>query len=103
MKKIFIIFLFVQCLLISVHTQISPLWCGQQALQDKLMQNNAYQKLHLKEQSLLNSLTQLYQGSKGVVYTIPVVFHVVHNNGDEKIDRDQIPVSYTHLTLPTSG
>ena len=90
MKKIFTIFLFVQCLLISVHTQISPLWCGQQALQDKLMQNNAYQKLHLKEQSLLNSLTQLYQGSKGVVYTIPVVFHVVHNNGDEKIDRDQI-------------
>ena len=47
MKKIFTIFLFVQCLLISVHTQISPLWCGQQALQDKLMQNNAYQKLYL--------------------------------------------------------
>ena len=90
MKKILTIFLFVQCLFISVHTQISPLWCGQQVLQDKLMQNNAYQKLHLKEQSLLDSLTQLHQGSKGVVYTIPVVFHVVHNNGDEKIDRDQI-------------
>ena len=54
------------------------------------MQNNAYQKLYLKEQSILDSLTQLHQGSKGVVYTIPVVFHVVHNNGDEKIDRDQI-------------
>ena len=86
MKKIFTIFLFVQCLLISVHTQISPLWCGQQVLQDKLMQNNAYQKLHLKEQSLLDSLTQLYQGSKGVVYTIPVVF-VVTTNGEEKGDE----------------
>ena len=80
----------MQCLFICVHTQVSPIWCGQQVLQDKLLKSSAYQKLHLKEQTYLDSLTNLYSGSKGVVYTIPVVFHVVHNNGEEKIDRDQI-------------
>ncbi len=82
--------MFVLCFFNTTNSQVSTIWCGQQVLQDKLLQNSAFQKMHLQEQRLLDSLTQRYHGSKGVVYTIPVVFHVVHNNGEEKIDRDQI-------------
>ena len=73
----------------SISQNTSPNWCGQHLLQEKLLKSPVYKNQHEKEQRYLDSLTKLYNGSKGVVYKIPVVFHIVHNNGEEKIDRDQ--------------
>lgn len=62
--------------------------CGQHILHRQMLSNPAYKAFHTKAQQTLNQQT-LSSNSKGVVYTIPVVFHVVHNNGIEKIDRSQ--------------
>ena len=68
---------------------ISKVNCGQHLLQEKLLKSPVFKNQNEKEQRYLDSHTKLYNGSKGVVYKIPVVFHIVHNNGEEKIDRDQ--------------
>ena len=53
------------------------------------MQNPAYQ-----QQRIIDSLDEIHCAKKpiekGVVYKIPVVFHVLHNNGPENISDEQI-------------
>ena len=46
----------------------------------------------MPEQRSYTNVVQHSSGTqnKGVLYKIPVVFHVVHNNGVEKIDRAQV-------------
>ena len=44
----------------SISQNTSPNWCGQHLLQEKLLKSPVYQKLHLKEQAHLDSLTNLY-------------------------------------------
>ena len=74
---------------LGISQNSPPNWCGQHLLKEKLLKSPVFKNQHEKEQRYLDSLTKLYNGSKGVVYKIPVVFHIVHNNGEEKIDRDQ--------------
>ena len=46
----------------------------------------------------------VYDADSGLTYVIPVVFHVIRNSAGTQgnISEACIPVSYTHLTLPTS-
>ena len=62
--------------------------CGQHILHRQMLSNPACKAFHTKAQQTFSQQT-LSSNSKGVVYTIPVVFHVVHNNRIEKIDRSQ--------------
>lgn len=64
-------------------------YCHQHKITAALMQNPAY-----LQQRVIDSLDELHCASKpitkGTVYKIPVVFHVLHNNGPENISDEQI-------------
>ncbi|MBM3164227.1 MAG: T9SS type A sorting domain-containing protein [Bacteroidetes bacterium] len=64
-------------------------YCHQHKKMAALMQNPAY-----LQQRVIDSLDELHGASKpmtkGTVYKIPVVFHVLHNNGPENISDEQI-------------
>ena len=49
---------------------------------------------HLANQAIIEQQIQYLKSNpgveKGVIYKIPVVFHVLHNNGAENISREQI-------------
>lgn len=48
---------------------------------------------HLANKALLEQSLQLVKSGaveKGVVYKIPIVFHILHNNGAENISREQV-------------
>jgi len=65
--------------------------CGQHKLLKNLLSNPGFLKMHLAEQKqLLNEENKKNGQAKGVVFQVPIVFHLVHNNGAEKIDRAQI-------------
>lgn len=64
-------------------------FCHQHKKMAALLQDPAF-----LQQRLLDSLDELHCATKpiekGVVYKIPVVFHVLHNNGPENITDEQI-------------
>tara|TARA_B100001093_G_scaffold188189_1_gene180717 strand:+ start:6116 stop:8170 length:2055 start_codon:yes stop_codon:yes gene_type:complete len=64
--------------------------CGQHILLKQMLEDPAFKKQFEADQAQLNQQLNNSLSQKGVVYTIPVVFHIVHNNGVEKIDRDQV-------------
>jgi PKD repeat protein len=62
-------------------------------LQEKLKQNQKSINSVTQEEKELDSVLQLVKTGaipKGVVYKIPIVFHVLHNGGVENISRAQI-------------
>ncbi len=62
-------------------------------LQEKLKQNQKSLNTINQEEKELDSVLQLVKTGaipKGVVYQIPIVFHVLHNGGVENISRAQI-------------
>ena len=66
--------------------------CGQHKLLRELLKSPERLKIHMAEQKELSDLEKqgLISKSKGTVYTIPVVFHLIHNGGVENISDDQI-------------
>ncbi len=67
-------------------------YCHQHSRLEKLRTNSpeVYQQIK-SDQQLLNEITRNYSEAKsGVVYTIPIVFHVLHNGGAENISDAQI-------------
>ena len=92
MKKIFIPILFISFYFTAFSQNITESnECGQHKILKKLLLNPKFLKMHLAEQNqLINEEKIKLGGPKGVVYQIPIVFHLVHNNGPEKIDRSQI-------------
>ena len=76
---------------ISLTAQSQDFSCGHHIILSKLLKDSTFKSLHEKEQRI-RSNTQYSSGAqnKGVLYKIPVVFHIVHNNGVEKIDRSQV-------------
>ena len=67
--------------------------CGQHLYLKRLLKNPTRQKLHEKEQKQLKIKEELFSSSKnnkGIVYKIPIVFHVIHNGGIENISTAQI-------------
>ena len=64
--------------------------CGQHIVLKELLKNNNFKTYYDQEQRSFSSNNQISTLKSGVVYKIPVVFHIVHNNGIEKIDRSQV-------------
>ena len=68
-------------------------YCRQQTKQDELMSNPAFAaQFQLDQQAMEQHLTEMLgqAPTRGTVYKIPVVFHVLHNGGAENISREQI-------------
>ena len=94
MNNYYISFLFILGLLFSPNNQIisqsQNYSCGQHIVLKKLLEDSVFKSFYEKEQKLLvNKSQNLNLNKRGIVYKIPVVFHIIHNNGVEKIDRDQ--------------
>lgn len=67
-------------------------YCHQHTRLNELQQSNpaAYQQI-MNDQVALEQRTKNYVEAKsGTVYTIPIVFHVLHNGGTENISDEQI-------------
>ncbi len=75
-----------------------PKWCGTDEMTAKsLNANPQLVQEYLAEQIRLEKLDQTAfalgypeQSQRGPVYTIPIVFHILHQNGPENISDDQI-------------
>ena len=94
MNNYYISFLFILGLLFSPNNQIisqsQNYSCGQHIVLKKLLKDSVFNSFYEKEQKpLVNKSQNLNLNNRGTVYKIPVVFHIIHNNGVEKIDRDQ--------------
>ncbi len=69
-------------------------WCGQQTAQDKLFHSraNIAQEIEAAEFEL-EQYTENYDADRSggdPIYTIPVVVHIIHNNGPENISDEQV-------------
>lgn len=64
-------------------------YCGTHKKMAELMNNPAFATQFAIDQQLLANAEQT-STPRGVVYTIPIVFHVLHNGGDENISDAQI-------------
>lgn len=68
-------------------------YCTTHKKMNQLLADPARAKQFAKEQQAFEELLLAKKGdhsTKALVYTIPVVFHVLHNGGEENISRDQI-------------
>jgi PKD repeat protein len=67
-------------------------YCRQHKHQIELMKNPAAAKIIAADQLELQRAEEAYINNRqqGVVYNVPIVFHVLHNGGNENISRDQI-------------
>ena len=56
-----------------------------------LMQNSAYQLIHQQDEEIrANEAANPGVQPKGIVYKIPIVFHIIHNGGPENTSEEQI-------------
>jgi len=88
--SILLSFFLVSCVFMSSYSQHTN-YCGtDQAVKEHKKENKDY----ASEQAKLESFTKNYKnntkGKTGLVYVIPVVFHVIHNFGAENISEQHI-------------
>lgn len=88
------ILLFVIAFAVSNSFAQQILHCGSDEMQSKLFQEHPeYKQAFLRSKEKLESFTRQFQESStksGATYIIPVVFHIIHNNGAENINDSQI-------------
>ncbi|WP_430405799.1 M43 family zinc metalloprotease [Fluviicola sp.] len=69
-------------------------YCTTHKKMNELKSNPQFAKEYAKEQQAFENLMLAKKGENGstkaIVYTIPVVFHILHNGGNENISKDQI-------------
>ncbi len=69
-------------------------YCITHKKMNELKSNPQFAKQYAKEQQEFENLMLAKKGdnstTKATVYTIPVVFHILHNGGSENISKDQI-------------
>jgi len=69
-------------------------YCTTHKKMNELKSNPEFAKQYAKDQEAFENLMQAKKGDNGttkaVVYTIPVVFHILHNGGTENISKAQI-------------
>ena len=67
-------------------------YCRTHKEMKKLLLNPVYLKMHAADQAMLKEREEQMKSQKqqGTVYTFPVVFHVLHNDGAENISNEQI-------------
>tara|TARA_B100001287_G_scaffold276658_1_gene288500 strand:- start:6078 stop:8123 length:2046 start_codon:yes stop_codon:yes gene_type:complete len=73
--------------------------CGQHIVLKKLLSDSIFKKRYEKEQFLIQQKSSLKQFDRGNIFKVPVVFHVVHNNGIEKISREQVLDALENLNI----
>ena len=84
---LFTIFIFQTPSFLSQSPQHS---CGQHIVLKELLKNDDFKAYYDQEQKSFSSNNQISNPKSSVLHKIPVVFHIVHNNGVEKIDRSQV-------------
>ena len=84
---LFTIFIFQTPSFLSQSPQHS---CGQHIVLKELLENDDFKAYYDQEQKSFSSNNQISAPKSSVLHKIPVVFHIVHNNGVEKIDRSQV-------------
>ncbi|WP_341907294.1 M43 family zinc metalloprotease [Fluviicola taffensis] len=88
------ILLFVIAFAVSNSFAQQMLHCGSDEMESKLFQEHPeYKQAFLRSRKKLETFTKQFQESStksGATYTIPVVFHIIHNNGAENINDSQI-------------
>jgi PKD repeat protein len=65
-------------------------YCIQHKKHVALLNNPAYVQSLSEDETIRQKEAQHFNGQKGTIYKIPVVFHVLHNNGIENISDEQI-------------
>lgn len=88
------ILLFVIAIAVSNSFAQQMLHCGSDEMEQKLFHDYPeYQQGFLRSKKKLESFTKQFQENptkSGATYIIPVVFHIIHNNGAENINDSQI-------------
>jgi len=88
---VLIAFLFQFICLSQTHEHVD---CGQHVILKRLLENPQRLKQYIAEQDQLTFEEHEYYNStyksKGTVYKVPIVFHVIHNGGVENISNAQI-------------
>jgi PKD repeat protein len=69
-------------------------YCIEHKIHAELLKNEEYRQSYLQDQDLQRQIIETMQNdgnfARGVVYKIPIVFHVLHNGGNENISDEQI-------------
>jgi PKD repeat protein len=91
MQKTFVLLLFT--LIISItYGQLLP--CGQHIYFQEQLKDSSFRSNYALEKEIqkkvLHEMLLNPSLKRGVVYKIPVVFHILHSNGDENISKEQI-------------
>ena len=98
--KIIILSTLMLLTLMSARAQHITHFCGQSHAHDRLCNAHPEAKRHMQEaRERLEQETRNFSENRGgdmMIYTIPVVFHVIHNNGEENISNEQI---YDAITI----
>ena len=73
------------------HNHENHNWCGKNYATNKYFELNPEAKQQAIQDSItLNNAARSFEQQKDGPYIVPVVFHVVHANGDENISTEQI-------------
>ena len=89
------IYIFAAAFTINFSFAQNLKYCGQVEAQERLRNRNPelYQQI-LQNKKELEDYTRIYaaqrSGERGTVYTIPVVFHIIHDYGAENISNEQV-------------
>ncbi|MFM7106971.1 MAG: M43 family zinc metalloprotease, partial [Flavobacteriales bacterium] len=93
MKKSILFFLLTLTLNVMNGQHITH-FCGQQIAHERMCSHHPEAVSLMREaRENLEAETRNFTENRGggmVIYTIPVVFHIIHNNGPENISNDQI-------------
>ena len=68
---------------IRLTAQSQDFSCGHHIILSKLLKDSTFKSLYDQEQRISSNIQySSWAQNKGVLYKIPVVFHVEHNNGE---------------------
>jgi PKD repeat protein len=102
MKKLFTLLSIVLMTRATVAQDHTTYFCGQLTAQSKLFNQHPEQADEMRaNQEALEAFTENYYAERGgddVIYTIPVVFHIIHQGGPENISDEQIQDAVAILT-----
>lgn len=77
----------------QIFSQVNPVehWCGTAHKHNESLNDNEKIKIFAQDELIRQSeLGKTQNQPKGVIYKIPVVFHVLHNGGQENTSEEQI-------------
>lgn len=65
-------------------------WCGTSQRMNALMQDPNYQVIHSQDEQIKANELLNPNPSQKSIYQVPIVFHIIHNGGNENISEAQI-------------